>query len=276
MPFVTIVSAPGSSANLGPGFDVLGLAVACHVRAADEPLKAEDAPCGPDHIARIAYEMAGGTGPLFFDFELPPSRGLGFSAAARAAGAVLAFLQRGVDVDEAQTLGFRIVTELEGHGDNAAPAVFGGIHVVAGEHQHRLDATLPGRLLLWVPSLNTTPTDESREAMASTVERSDAVFNLGRLGLLVAALYEGNAELLGLATQDRLHQPARLAAAPETKQAVEAALEAGAHAAWLSGSGPTVAIVVEPGQEQPVIDALPSTGSVIMPELDTVGAVPLA
>jgi len=272
---VTIVSAPGSSANLGPGFDVLGLAVACHVRAGDEPFHVEDDPCGPDHIARIAYEMAGGTSPLFFDFELPPSRGLGFSAAARAAGAVLAFLQRGVEVAEAQTLGFRIVTELEGHGDNAAPAVFGGIHVIAGEHQHRLDATLPGRLLLWVPSLNTTPTDESRAAMSATVERSDAVFNLGRLGLLVAALYEGNAELLGLATEDRLHQPERLAAAPETKQAVESALDAGAHAAWLSGSGPTVAIVVEPGQEQPVIDALPSTGSVITPELDTVGAVPL-
>ena len=220
--------------------------------------------------------MAGGTEPLFFDFELPPSRGLGFSAAARAAGAVLAFLQRGVDVAEAQTLGFRIVTELEGHGDNAAPAIFGGIHVIAGEHQHRLDATLPGRLLLWVPSLNTTPTDVSRAAMPSMVKRSDAVFNLGRLGLLVAAMYEGNAELLGLATQDRLHQPERLAAAPETKQAVESALEAGAHAAWLSGSGPTVAIVVEPGQEQVVIDALPSTGSVITPELDTVGAVPLA
>ncbi len=272
---VTIVSAPGSSANLGPGFDVLGLAVACHVRAADEPFHEDDTPCGSDHIARIAYEMSGGTAPIYFDFELPPSRGLGFSAAARAAGAVLAFLQRGVDVAEAQTLGFRIVSELEGHGDNAAPAVFGGIHVIAGEHQHRLDTTLPGKLLLWVPSLNTTPTDESRAGMSPTVERSDAVFNLGRLGLLVAALYEGNAELLGLATQDRLHQPERLAAAPETKQAVEAALDAGAHAAWLSGSGPTVAIVVEPGQEQVVTDALPSTGSVITPELDIVGAVPL-
>lgn len=278
---VTIVSAPGSSANLGPGFDVLGLAVACHVRAADEPFGTDDPThsgqeaCGPDHIARIAYEMAGGTAPIFFEFELPPSRGLGFSAAARAAGAVLAFLQRGVDVAEAQTLGYRIVTELEGHGDNAAPAVFGGIHIVAGEHQHRLDATLPGRLMLWVPSLNTTPTDESRAQMPPTVDRSDAVFNLGRLGLLIAAMYEGNAELLGLATQDRLHQPARLAAAPETKQAVESALDAGAHAAWLSGSGPTVAIVVEPGQEQSVIEALPSTGSVITPELDTVGAVPI-
>ncbi len=271
---VTIVSAPGSSANLGPGFDVLGLAVACHVRAGDTPFGDDDEPCRPDHIARIAYEMAGGTDPLFFDFELPPSRGLGFSAAARAAGAVLAFLQRGVGIDEAQALGFRIVTELEGHGDNAAPAVFGGIHIIAGEHHHRLATTLPGKLLLWVPELNTTPTDESRAAMPQTVRREDAVFNLGRLGLLMAALYEQDASLLGIATQDRLHQPERLAAAPETKQAVESALEAGAHAAWLSGSGPTVAIVVEPGGEAPVIAALPSTGSVITPDLDQHGAVP--
>ena len=272
---VTIVSAPGSSANLGPGFDVLGLAVAIHVRAADVPFDDDALPCGPDHIARIAYEMAGGTAPLYFDFDLPPSRGLGFSAAARAAGAVLAFLQRGVDIDEAQSLGFRIVTELEGHGDNAAPAVFGGIHVIAGEHQHRLAATLPGRLVLWVPELDTTPTDESRAAMATTVERADAVFNLGRLGLLMAAIYEQNTGLLGLATQDRLHQPERLAAAPETKQAVEAALDAGAHAAWLSGSGPTVAIVIEPGTEDEVTAALPSTGRVMMPALDVIGAVPV-
>lgn len=272
---VTTVSAPGSSANLGPGFDVLGLAVACHVRAADTPFTDDDRPCGPDHIAQIAYEMAGGTEPLFFDFELPPSRGLGFSAAARAAGAVLAFLQRGVEVDEAQSLGYRIVTELEGHGDNAAPAVFGGIHVIAGEHQHRLATTLPGKLMLWVPELNTTPTDESRAAMAPNVLRSDAVFNLGRLGLLIAALYEQDTGLLGLATQDRLHQPERLAAAPETKQAVEAALDAGAHAAWLSGSGPTVAIVAEPGSEEEVVAALPSTGTVMTPELDEIGAVPV-
>lgn len=271
---VTIVSAPGSSANIGPGFDVLGLAVACHVRAADTPFDVDDQPCRPDHIARIAYEMAGGTDPLFFDFELPPSRGLGFSAAARAAGAVLAFLQRGVDISEAQTLGYRIVAELEGHGDNAAPAVFGGIHIIAGEHHHRLATTLPGKLLLWVPELNTTPTDESRAAMAPMVRREDAVFNLGRLGLLMAALYEQNAELLGWATQDRLHQPERLAAAPETKEAVDSALDAGAHAAWLSGSGPTVAVVVGEGTEEAVIAALPSTGSVIRPELDHTGAVP--
>ncbi len=270
---MTIVSAPGSSANIGPGFDVLGLAIGCHVRAANEPL-GDDAPCGADHIARIAYEMAGGSRELFFDFELPPGCGLGFSAAARAAGAVLAFLERGLDIDEAQELGYRIVCELEGHGDNAAPAVFGGIHIIAGGYNHRLQATLPGELLLWVPELHTTPTDESRAKMPATIDRADAVFNLGRLGLLIAAMYEGDATLLRRATEDRLHQPARLAAAPETKQAVEAALEHGAYAAWLSGSGPTVAIVVEPGGADALGAILPSTGRLLTPTLDTRGARP--
>lgn len=269
---MTIVSAPGSSANLGPGFDVMGLAVACYVRAANEPI-GDGEPCREDHIARIAYGMAGGHQPIFFDFELPPSRGLGFSAAARAAGAVLAFLERGLDLAEAQALGYRIVSELEGHGDNAAPAVFGGIHVIAGGHNHRLQAELPGELMLWVPELDTTPTDESRAKMSPTVDRADAVFNLGRFGLLIAAMYEGDASLLKLATEDRLHQPERLAAAPETLQAVESALEAGAYAAWLSGSGPTVAIVVEPGSASVVADALPSTGKVLIPGLDTTGAM---
>ncbi len=272
---MTVVTAPGSSANLGPGFDVIGAAIGCYVRAANLAFDGAEgqAPCSNDHIARVAYEMAGGTGQIWFDFDLPPGRGLGFSAAARAAGAVLALLERGIGIDEAQELGYRIVTELEGHGDNAAPAVFGGLHVIAGGKNHRLAASLPGQLLLWVPELNTTPTDESRAQMPSMVDRTDAVFNLGRFGLLIAALYENDPSLLRLATQDRLHQPDRLAAAPETKQAVEAALDAGAHAAWLSGSGPTVAILVSPEQADLVAKELPSTGQILTPELDTTGAV---
>ena len=79
------MQAPGSSANLGPGFDVLGLAVARYVWASDE---GPGEPCGPDHIARIAYEKAGGSGPIWFDFELEPSRGLGFSGETKAADAL--------------------------------------------------------------------------------------------------------------------------------------------------------------------------------------------
>ena len=263
------VRSPGSSANLGPGFDVLGLAVTRYVWAADE---GDGEPCGPDHIARIAYELAGGHGPIWFDFELEPSRGLGFSAAARAAGAYLAHRQAGLEHDPAQRAAYDVVAEIEGHGDNAAPAAFGGIHVIAGPVQHRIDAVIPGRLLFWVPELQTL-TDDSRACLPPTVDRADAVFNLGRVGLLVAALYEGRIDLLAEATRDRLHQPARLLACRAAATAHRTMLEAGAAAAWLSGSGPTIAAVASEDRVDAIVAALGDTGAVLELPLDVDGAV---
>lgn len=264
------VRAPGSSANLGPGFDVLGLAVARYVWADDE---GRGERCGPDHIARIAYEAAGGTGAIWFDFELPPGRGLGFSAAARAAGAVLAKLQQGHDRAEAQRLAYPVVADIEGHGDNAAPCVFGGIHVIAGEVHHRIGRPMPGNLLFWVPDMETW-TDHSRAALASSVDRADAVFNLGRVGLLIAAIYEQRLDLLATATQDRLHQPSRFVDCEQSAKAHEIALQAGASAAWLSGSGPTVAVVVDDETKPVVIDALGESGDVLDLAMDETGAIP--
>lgn len=265
------VQAPGSSANLGPGFDVLGLAVARYVWASDE---GEGEPCGPDHIARIAYEQAGGSAPIWFDFELEPSRGLGFSAAARAAGAVLAKLQQGNSVESAQEQAYQIVAEIEGHGDNAAPCVFGGTYIIAGDTYHRVNASMPGRLLFWVPELQTL-TDDSRACLAPTVTRADAVFNLGRIALLIAAIYEGRLDLLREATQDRLHQPPRLAACEVANKAYEAALEAGAAAAWLSGSGPTIAIVAPEEAVSAITAVLGESGAVLNLESDEEGAIPV-
>ncbi len=264
------VRAPGSSANLGPGFDVLGLAVARYVWADDE---GRGEPCQAEHIARIAYDAAGGTGPIWFEFELPPGRGLGFSAAARAAGAMLAKLQQGHNVAEAQRLAYPVVAHIEGHGDNAAPCVFGGLHVIAGEVNHRIAKPMPGNLLFWVPDTETW-TDHSRAALAASVDRADAVFNLGRVGLLVAAVYEQRLDLLATATQDRLHQPSRFADCEQSAKAYEIALQAGASAAWLSGSGPTVAVVVDDENKSSVIDALGESGDVLDLPPDDTGAVP--
>lgn len=265
------VRAPGSSANLGPGFDVLGLAVNRFVWAMDE---GEGEPCGPDHIARIAYEQAGGTAPIWFDFELEPSRGLGFSAAARAAGAVMAKLQQGLDLEQAQHEAYEIVAEIEGHGDNAAPCVFGGTYVIAGDVHHRIAAAMPGRLLFWVPEFETL-TDDSRACLPATVQRADAVFNLGRIALLMAAMYEQRLDLLHEATQDRLHQPPRLAACDMASKAYYGALEAGAAAAWLSGSGPTVAIVAPETAVAEISAVLGESGKVLALEVDQQGAIPV-
>lgn len=284
---MTTVYAPASTANIGPGFDVLGLALHRHAWVSDSKPRtgtesgenqkpaldgSSDETCGPEHIARIAYEAAGGTDPIWFGFDFPPSRGLGFSAAARAAGAVLAYVQQGLSITDAQLAGYKVVAELEGHGDNAAPAVFGGFHVIAGDLNHRMKLTIPGQLICWVPHNATTPTDASRAVMASQIDRSDAVFNLGRVGLLISALYEGDLSLLARATQDRLHQPARLDAAPDTKLALQSALAVGAAAAWLSGSGPTVAIIAETSKVAAITQALPRGGDVLELDIDLIGA----
>lgn len=265
--------APGSSANIGPGFDVFGVAVSRYVWAADAPYReACIGPCGPDHIARIAFEQAGGVGDIWFGFELEPGRGLGFSAAARAAGAVLAGLRAGHDLEVAKELAYPVVAGIEGHGDNAAPSVYGGIHVIAGDRNHRLDATFPGRLLWWVPQLE-TPTDESRLELPTEVPRADAVFNIGRLGLLIAAIYEGDLSMLRRATEDRLHQPQRLAQCDLARDAIDAALDSGAAAAWLSGSGPTVGIVVADDLVDDVVNGLPPLGKVLDLPVDEVGSI---
>lgn len=263
---VTTVRAPASTANLGPGFDVLGLALDRYVYADDE---GEGELCWSDHIARIAFEMAGGTGDIWFRFDVPPGRGLGFSAAARAAGAGLAYAQKGWDSDRLQRDTYTIVERLEGHGDNAAPAAFGGIHVIVDSENHRLLADFPGDLMLWVPHDSSTSTDENRAGMSSSVDRSDAIYNLGRLGLLVASIYESDLKLLRRATEDRLHQPNRFIQQPGSKAAHDAARAAGA-AAWLSGSGPSVAIVTAPGKADAVAARLPSVGDVlqVVPDLN--------
>ncbi len=249
---------------------MLGLAVARYVWADDE---GQGRPCGPDHIARIAYEAAGGRGPIWFDFELPPGRGLGFSAAARAAGAVLAHLQHGHDPATSQQLAYPLVADIEGHGDNAAPCVFGGLHVIAGDVHHRLARPMPGNLVFWVPDIETW-TDHSRAALAATVDRADAVFNLGRIGLLIAAVYEQRLDLLATATQDRLHQPTRFVDCEQSAKAYEIALQAGAAAAWLSGSGPTVAVVVDDEAKPVVVAALSEGGDVLELATDETGAIP--
>ncbi len=273
---MTIVRSPASSANVGPGFDVFGMALAAYVYATDDADpglgKTWDA-CGERHIARIAYERAGGTQPLWFSFDFPPGRGLGFSAAARAAGATLAYLQAGMSAQAAQDHAYEVVLHLEGHGDNAAPATFGGMHIIAGDTRHRLDAEFPGEVMVWVPDSETTPTDANRAGMTSAVNRSDAVHNLGRLGLLMAAIYEGRADLLKVATEDRLHQPDRLLSSPQSKDALSEALEAGAHAAWLSGSGPSVAVSACPECVDAVVVAMPPGGSVLRSGPDLAGSI---
>ncbi len=274
---MTVVRAPGSSANLGPGFDVLGAAISRYAWVSDEgPLidrpNHSFEPISELHLVSVAHQVNGGTGPLWFAFDLRPGRGMGFSGAARAAAVVLAGLQRGDSLDEARAGAYVAVSRLEGHGDNAAPSVFGGVNVVAGRRRHRLPVGLPGELLLWVPD-QVSSTDLSRESLLDEVYLGDAVFNIGHTALLVASLYESDPQLFAAACNDRLHQDQRFDELPESAKAAVAARSAGAMATWLSGAGPSIGILAAPAKIDAIVDALSFSGAVERVALDLDGAV---
>lgn len=253
------VRVPATSANLGPGFDCLGLALrlTANVTVSLEP--AEPPPAHPLSsmvvaAARAAYRAAGRPEPpeLWVAWHgeasagsagpLPVARGLGASAAARAAGllAANALMGEPLPTEELLALG----AELEGHADNMAPALFGGLQVVVhdGDSWRHLAVPLPPglKVVLLIPNFE-MPTRESRQRLPRRLSREDAVFNVGRAALLVAALAQGRWELLDAASQDRLHQPARARLFPGLYDLFAAAKEGGAHAAYLSGGGSTVA-----------------------------------
>jgi homoserine kinase len=261
------VRVPASSANVGPAFDALGIALALHLEVTDTGTPAPEA-----HPAVRAFRHAGGTGPLAVDVRFPGGRGLGFSGAARVAGLLAALRQQGAGGAAARAYALREGTALEGHADNVAASLLGGVVATAGGHATRVPLGVDGVVVVWVPDRE-TPTRAARRALPEQVKFDDAVFNVGRTALLVAALASGDTEALRIASQDRLHQDTRLTRVPETRAAMTAALRAGAWAAWLSGSGPSAAAVVARERADAVVAALPVSGRAIVTEIDETGAV---
>ena len=232
--------------------------------------------CDAHHPTHVAFRKAGGVGEVWSSGGIPMGRGLGFSGAARVAGALLALAQRdGVVVansHDGRLSAFRTAAELEGHPDNVAASALGGFTVAAAGRAIRVPVAVYGEVVVWVPE-NTTSTKESRTKLSPMVSLTDAVWNISRSSLLVAALATGDVAALHDATQDRLHQDVRLAMVPETKRAMRAALDAGAWAAWLSGSGPTMACLCEPSRVDKVAMALPRSGQVHRLRIDVSGPV---
>jgi homoserine kinase len=243
-----IVSAPASSANLGPGFDCLGLALDLpfEVRS-DEPPEGEGwLVAEPTHPAAVAFRAAGGDGDtsLWWRSPIPPGRGLGFSGASRVAGAYLAGRLDGLDHDAARDGALQIAAELEGHADNAAASALGGFTVATGSASVSMQVPAGLAAVLWWPERSTS-TDASRRALPEAVPLADVTFSIARAALWVAAIGTGDTSLLRTACQDRVHQPGRLAARPDSAQVLEHLLgDDRVVAAWLSGSGPTVAALV--------------------------------
>jgi homoserine kinase len=261
------VRVPASSANLGAGFDVLALAVDLHAelgvgRAPDTAHQLDR-----HHPAAIAFAANGGRGPLWMRSSIPMGRGLGFSGVARVGGAALAVIGRSGGDPAAALAGgrddvVRTASTLEGHADNVAASVHGGIVAAIDGRVARLRVgpTIGGSsLLFWVPTASTS-TDRSRAALPTQVDRADAVHNLARVAQFVLAVEHDDPSLLDGATDDRLHQPTRLPSVPGAADALEAGVRAGAWCGWLSGSGPSVAFLVGAASAPAVAAALPVGG----------------
>jgi homoserine kinase len=262
------VRVPASSANLGAAFDAVAVALGTHLEAFADGSE----PAGESHPAVRAFRNAGGRGPLCVRARFPGGRGLGYSAAARVAGLLAAHAQLGHSVREARAETLRTATDLEGHADNAAAALYGGVVAVAGRHVVRIPLARELTVVAWIPR-GETATASARRLLPDQVPFDDAVFNIGRTALLVAALSAGAVDVMRAATEDRLHQNRRLARAHETRVAIDAMLDAGAFAAWLSGSGPSAAAFCDRDDAVRIAAALPNDGRALVLDIDDQGAV---
>jgi homoserine kinase len=214
------------------------------------------------HPATIAFRRGGGEGALWVRSPIPMGRGLGYSGAMRVGGLTLAALQRTggtLDLGAVAPVLLEHAIELEGHGDNAAASLHGGLVATAAGRAVRIPLGLLTTVVAWVPQEETS-TARSRHALPSSVSFDDAAFNVGRTSLLIAALVAGDVEALRWATADRLHQDHRLAAVPSSRDALSRGLDAGAWCGWLSGSGPTVAFLCAPDAAETLSRALPDGG----------------
>jgi homoserine kinase len=269
----TIVRTPASSANLGAGFDVFGMAVDLYadVGLGDAPDGAEQ--LNEHHPGRAAFDRLGGDGPMWMRCNIPMARGLGFSGAVRVGAAALAVVQAGRRISGAVDDILAATTELEGHGDNVAASLHGGVVAFVDDRAipFRLGPVLSAAsFIAWVPDV-TTSTNASRRSLPETVVRADAVHNIGRATQFALAFAHDNPDLLRGAADDRLHQAWRVPAVTGAADAIEAGVAAGAWCAWLSGSGPTVGMLCDSGIAAEVAASLPANGHTKVLGIDTAG-----
>ena len=245
------VSVPATLANVGPGFDVLGMAVGLYNHFGFEPSdtwRVEERAVQPrEHLAlwtavRAVQHFGGSLSPLRITVNegVPRARGLGSSATVRVGGLMAGLHFSGVQIPRADQLAF--LSAEEGHPDNAVPAAVGGLTLCSQRdgslHTERFDAP-DLQVALCIPS-HEVATDAARALLPGSVPLADAVFNVSAVSMLLAGLIGGRPEALRLGLADRLHQPL----IGPVDQAFEAAVAAGAYGAVVSGSGSTLAALV--------------------------------
>jgi homoserine kinase len=286
----TTLRVPASSANLGPGFDALGLALCVYLECRFHPASALtirvsgcDASAIPTDESNLIWQTALGLGPvppveLDISNHIPLGKGLGSSAAALVAGIALGNELLGLEWSREQIVDYG--ARLEGHPDNIAASVLGGVTVSAIDsvgrvHTVRLDLPPSCGVALVVPHYP-LPTRESRAVLPHSYSREDVTFNVQRTGLLVAALATGDVAALSAALEDRIHQPYRAPLVQGLKEALELR-NPGLLGCALSGAGPAVLVFYEIGHEhvcEQVCDALSTRedrASVIFTGVDSHG-----
>lgn len=287
------VTVPGSSANLGPGFDTLGLAVGIYdtveVEVTDSGLEveifgegADDLPRDNSHLVvkaiRSGLKAADVEAPglrVVCHNTIPQSRGLGSSAAAAVAGVVAANTLAGSPLSTDEVV--QLSSEFEGHPDNAGASVLGGgvvswteIPVDGSKPQYRavrIPVEESIRAIALVPNFHAS-TNAVRKVLPSHVTHTDARFNVSRTAVMTAAL-QHHPELLWEGTRDRLHQPYRADVLPVTAEWVNRLRNRG-HAAYLSGAGPTAMVLTTSQVESSLLDDAKETGLRVL-ELDIAG-----
>ena len=265
------VRVPATTSNLGPGFDCLGCALSMYADFTCEiiPEGLEITGCDPiyqneDNLFVVAYRrMEDRLGipheglRLHIETHVPVSRGLGSSATLLVAGAYACNALNGEKLDKQAVV--EICNGIEGHPDNVASCAFGGMNTSMIQYGVPITAPVPisgviGFIAL-IPDYEVS-TREARAVLPASYSRSDAVFNLSRLGVLLRAFETGDLKLIGQAMDDRIHQPFRRSLIREYDRAERAALDAGAAAFCISGSGSTCLAVVDVYRKDAIADQI--------------------
>ncbi|MGW2152715.1 homoserine kinase [Nonomuraea sp. NPDC001699] len=288
------IRVPATSANLGPGFDALGLALTLYddveatltaepgVRVSVEGEGAGEVDLGEGHLViramREAYTRMGAPQPEGISLRcvnrIPHARGLGSSSAAVCAGILAARALSDAVLSDDDV--FALATEMEGHPDNVAPCLAGGLTVAWTDHAGapRMVKLAPDervRPVAVVPTMRLA-TETARGLLPKDVPHKDASFNAGRAALLIAALTSRpEPELLLAATEDRLHQPYRAPAMPESARLVERLRAVGVPAV-VSGAGPTVLAFSSPDTQDLIAPEVGNDWHIQQMDVDPVGA----
>jgi homoserine kinase len=253
-----LVRVPASSANLGPGFDVLAAALALHlelevVETGSFAVKSSlDLPLDRSNLVVRAFEALHPADGFEFRIssKIPLSGGLGSSSAAIVAGLMAADHLFELDADIAT-----LAIEMEGHADNVAAALHGGFVVCDGPRFHRFEAPMGLEAVLVVPTASVR-TELARAALPASVPIGDAAFNVAHAAMLVLGLCGGDWDLIAGGLADRLHQPYRAHLFPRSAELLAQAASLGGLGATISGAGPTVLVWSHYQQTAAVVAAL--------------------